>query len=213
MPDALAASTVAASTVAASARRPAARTAPGLSFGLSALAALALLATLVGFGGAAHAQKPADVFKGKVVLAATPFPTGFKSDKAFVAHMKKVDRKVFEYDETGKFDLELMAFFAKPQTNSQFTCRILDITEGATTVADFPIYPAQKETRILASGASINREKFPPDRRYHLVISGTYNGPVLAEARFTIAKSAADKAADKAQRQAEIEASNKAMAE
>jgi hypothetical protein len=97
--------------------------------------------------------------------------------------------------------------------STRFTCRILDITEGATTVTDFPIYPGQKETRILASSTTFNKDKFPPDRRYHLVISSTYNGPVLAEAKFTIAKSAADKAADKAQRQAEIEASNKLMAE
>lgn len=193
-----------------------ARRAPAPTFGplarLPQLLVLSLLG-LVALSGVAGAKKPADVFKGQVILATTPFPMSFKSDTAFVAHMKKAHKNTFEYDETGTFDVELMAFFAKPHASSQFTCRILDITEGANTVADFPIYPAQKETRILASGTTFNKDKFPPDRRYHLVIASTYNGPVLAEVKFTIAKSAADKAADKAQRQAEIEASNKLMAE
>lgn len=159
------------------------------------------------------ANKPANTFKGKVVLSPMPFPTSFKSDAAFIAHMKKVQKTHFEYGESGKIDLELMAFFAQEQVGSEFTCRILDVTEEPTTVLDFPIYPADKKNRILASGTTLYRDKLPPERNYHLVVSKTYNGPVLAEVRFSITKSAAEKAADKAKAKAELEEARRLMAE
>ena len=67
------------------------------------------------------ARSPNRVFKGKIILSKRPFPFRFKSDKALIRHMKRVNSKSFRYDEEGNINIEFMAFFARPQSGSQFS--------------------------------------------------------------------------------------------
>lgn len=135
---------------------------------------------------AAHAKKPADKFAGKIILSTKPFPTSFKNDAAFIAHMKKVDTKGFKYGDKDTISVELMAFFARPYNSTEFTVTIYDVTEGRTTAATFPIYPAQKNTRILASGMTLDRATFGEERAFLVTITAAYGGPIIAETKFSI---------------------------
>ncbi len=185
---------------------------------LAALIFLTLLAV-----PAAHARKPADVFKGKIVTSAHAFPARFKSDKQFIQHMKKVDKKTFEYSDEGRLSLEFMAFFRRTETGREFTGRLFEITDGQRFLFDFPIYPAQDKNRILAGGTVLRRDELlgeakddlnqPEQRKYLLIISRTANSPVLAETKFVINKSAAERAAEKARLEAQKAAAQKLMQE
>ena len=172
---------------------------------------------------AAEARKPADVFKGKIVLSKWPFPTSFKSDRQFIKHMKRVNTKTFEYDDEGQVQIELMAFFRRTQKGREFTARLFETTSGQKFLFDFPIYPAQDKNRILASGTTLKRAEMlgdekdalvqPKARSYLLVISKTANSKVLAETKFVIKQSKAEKAKIKQQLDAQKAAAEKAMAE
>lgn len=172
---------------------------------------------------AALARKPADVFKGQIVLAKWPFPTSFKSDRQFISHMKKVNTKTFEFNEDGEIQIELMAFFKKTEKGREFLARLFEITDGQKFILDFPIYPAQDKNRILASGTMLKRDLVlgdakddlvqPPARKYLLVISRTAKSPVLAETKFVIKQSKAEKAAIQQKLDEQKAAAQKAMAE
>jgi hypothetical protein len=136
----------------------------------------------------AQAKSPADKFRGKIILSKHPFPTGFPSDKAFIRHMKKVDTKSFRFKERDNIPVEFMAFFSAPYQATEFTARIFDITERGKThvVAEFPIYPNQRKTRILASGTLLDKGTFEEEHRYHMVVLVGMRGKALAETRFAI---------------------------
>ncbi|MCB9525390.1 MAG: hypothetical protein H6702_18720 [Myxococcales bacterium] len=172
---------------------------------------------------AALARKPADVFKGQIVLSKWPFPTRFKSDKQFISHMKKVNTTTFEFNDEGEIQVELMAFFKKMEKGREFTARLFETTSGQKFILDFPIYPAQDQNRILASGTTLKRDQIladskddlvqPPARQYLLVISRTAKSPVLAETKFVIKQSKAEKEAIQRKLDAQKAAVEKAMAE
>ncbi len=157
-----------------------------------------LLCAVVVLGFVTEAQagsKAARRLKGKVILSQKPFPTSFKSDKAMVKHMKRIDTKRFKFNEHGKISVEIMAFFARAHTATEFTVTIYDVTERRRTVESFPIYPGQRSTQILASFVRLEAapvdadpldDGFKAERRYHLVVTKTYGGPVLAETTFAI---------------------------
>ncbi len=147
---------------------------------------LVLFAFLFSLSLPALARSPNRVFKGKIILSKKPFPFRFKSDKALIRHMKRVDSKSFRYDEEGNIHIEFMAFFARPHRSSQFNAAIYDVTERRRLVSTFPVYPNQKMTKILASDVVLDKETFPEERHYLLVISRQYNSPILAESKFAI---------------------------
>lgn len=134
----------------------------------------------------AAAKKPADVFQGRIILAQKPFPASFSSDGAFVSYMKKADLKAFTFGESGKIPIEFMAFFARPVNVTQLQATLYDITETREMKDTFPIYPGQKDTRILASFMELDASLYEPERKYHLVITPGYGGQVLAETIFVI---------------------------
>lgn len=135
---------------------------------------------------AAQARKPADALKGKIVLSTKPFPVRFKSDAAFIRHMRKVDTKAFRFDGADKIGVEFMAFFARPVTTTQLTAKIYDVTERRQLRDTFPVYPGQRNTRILASYFEMKADKFEVERRYHMVLTAGFKGRVLAETTFAI---------------------------
>lgn len=163
-----------------------------------------LAAALCLFATEADARKPADVFKGKIIMSTKPFPARFSSDSRFVSHMKKVDTKTFTYgDEAESLNIEFMAFFRSAYGGTEFPVMVYDVTEGRRQVATFPIYPdpTQKSTRILASYARLTKETFPDEnRKYEMAI--TSGGKIIAKTTFTIKESAAARAARLAEEQA-----------
>jgi len=50
----------------------------------------------------------------------------------------------------------------------------------------FPINPGQRGTRILASDFDLRKAALESERRYKLVITDGFRGPVLAETDFAI---------------------------
>ena len=177
-----------------------------LAFALSALALLSLAS------GPAVAKKPARVFRGQIILAKWPFPMGFKSDKKFIKHMKRVNTKVFEYDEEGKVEINLMAFFKKPRADRAFSCRLIDTTEGQKALESRTIdaMPGQKKTQILASGITLFREDLPwgdyEQRTFTMAITTPYDNKVLAEVKFAIRKTNAERQAESKAAAAKLEA-------
>ncbi len=156
-----------------------------------------LAAALCLFAADAEARKPADVFKGKIIMSTKPFPARFGSDRRFVSHMRKVDTDTFTYaDEAESLNIEFMAFFRRAYGGTEFPAMVYDITEGRRKVATFPIYPdpTQKSTRILASYARLTKDQFPDEsRKYEMVI--TSGGKIIAKTKFSIKESAAARAA------------------
>lgn len=147
---------------------------------------LVLVLMLTAFASVAEAKGPADKFKGKIILSTKAFPTSFKSDAAFIKHMKRAETKGFRYEGKAEINVEFMAFFARPYANTEFTVTIYDMTEGRTLVYSFPVYPGQKNTRILASGTSLDKATFAEERSYLMVVTPSYNGPIIAETTFSI---------------------------
>ena len=144
-------------------------------------------------GGLAYGRKPADVFSGKVIISTTPFPSGFKNDRAFIRHMKKVNKKAVRYPASNRLSIEFMGFFGRTYAATEYTCLIYNVTERNKLVTSFPIYPEARENRILASGFQIGRDEFPEERHYRLIIS--LNGRILAETTFAIKENAANRKA------------------
>jgi hypothetical protein len=143
-----------------------------------------------------YARKPADVFKGRVIVSTKRFPTAFKSDRAFTRYLKKVHRKWVEYGDQKSLDLEFMAFFKKRYGSTEFTGMIFDVTGPRTLVETFSIYPQQRTTRVLASNIKLTKETFPEERRYYFVV--TLGQTILAETNFAIKESAHSRAKRKA---------------
>ena len=142
---------------------------------------------------AAAKKTPEDVFKGTIILSTQVFPRQFPSDSAMISHMKKAHTKLFRYGQTNSLNVEFMAFFARPHTTTEFTGTIYDVTEGRQLVSTFPIYPGQKETRVLQSGFTLDREKYAAERHYLFVITNGYRGLVIAEAGFTLKRPVGEK--------------------
>lgn len=122
--------------------------------------------------------------KGRVILTTTPFPGSFKSDAAMVRHMKKAHTEVFRYNAKGTLNIELMAFFAKPHTTTEFTAHIYDISDGRKLIESQSIYPTQRSTSVLNSFLRLNRDTYEAQRNYKIVITKGFRGYVLAEADF-----------------------------
>ena len=149
----------------------------------------------------ADARSPAKALKGRIILSTTPFPTRFKSDAAFIKHMKKVDTKAFNLEAGKPVDIELMAFFAKPIKATELTATVYDVTEEPQEMATtFPIYlQGRKAEQIVASNFRLDDQSFKLERRYLLVISTGYRGKILAQTKFSIKATAAQRQQMKAE--------------
>ena len=134
----------------------------------------------------AHGRKPADVFGGEIILSTRPFPTSFKSDKAFVKHMKKVRTREFRYGEKDFIDVELMAFFNRTLVATEVVCKVINLSDRKQLVTQFSIYPASRKNRILASSFRITKEFFLPEKTYQLYLE--HGNKTLAQVRFSVRK-------------------------
>ncbi len=146
---------------------------------------------LIGFTTSAEARKPARVFGGKVILSKTPFPGAFKSDRAFIRHMKKVNVRKVSYPKSGTLNLEFMAFFRKAKRATEFIAIVYDLSDRGRQAISFPIMPNQRTTQILASGFTMTKKDFPVEHKYRLVVS--LGGRILAETKFAIKETKAER--------------------
>jgi hypothetical protein len=147
-----------------------------------------LLAFLVlAFAGPAAAAKPEDVFKGKIIITKNRLPMKFSSQGAFISALQKgkIDKiwPTEEKGETGKWNIEYIAFFAQPLDDSEIQVKFYDITGGEKKyVAGDPQMTRERGSRIF--GASIELAKPEFDVRKHYMMNIENRGRTLATTTF-----------------------------
>jgi hypothetical protein len=134
-----------------------------------------------------EAAKPEDVFKGKIIITKNRLPMKFSSQGAFISALQKgkID-KIWpseEKGETGKWNLEYIAFFAQPLDDSEIQVKFYDITGGEKKyVAGDPQMTRERGSRIF--GASIELAKPEFDVRKHYMMTIENRGRTLATTTF-----------------------------
>ena len=149
--------------------------------------ALVLALLMLSFVRPAAAAKPEDVFKGKIIITKNRLPMKFSSQGAFVSALQKgrID-KIWPSEEkgdTGKWNLEYIAFFAQPLDDSEIQVKFYDITQGEKKfVAGDPQMTRERGSRIF--GASIELAKPEFDVRKHYMMTIESRGRTLATTTF-----------------------------
>ena len=149
--------------------------------------ALVLALLVLSFVRPAAAAKPEDVFKGKIIITKNRLPMKFSSQGAFVSALQKgrID-KIWPSEEkgdTGKWNLEYIAFFAQPLDDSEIQVKFYDITQGEKKfVAGDPQMTRERGSRIF--GASIELAKPEFDVRKHYMMTIESRGRTLATTTF-----------------------------
>ena len=151
--------------------------------GTRALVSFAIaLGLLMALSPTAFAKSPETVFKGKIIVSKSRFPSRFKTDNDFVKHMKKVDTRAIHADESGEWSFEYMVFAKKPVGTVQAAVTFYDITDGGKRMINtFGFYMQNPKDKIISGYASLSKEKnFAPNRKYLMVFSKGYGQPPLA---------------------------------
>jgi hypothetical protein len=149
--------------------------------------ALTLLVSLLVLAGAANAAKPEDVFKGKIIITKKRLPMKFSSPGAFISALQssKTD-KIWPAEEKdadhGSWELEYVAFFAQPLTDSEITLKFYDITSGKRYVASDPQYTREKGSRVFGSSITLGKPEFDVRKHYEMTIES--RGRVIATTTF-----------------------------
>ncbi len=152
---------------------------------------LATLATtfLATPADARRGKSPERYFRGEIILSQKRFPRSFKSDKAMIKHMKKVNTHEFHANESGKWSFEYMVFARKPVGTLRASVTYYDITTPGTQklVNTFKFYAAEKSDRILNGHASLSEDReFQANRKYLMVFSRGYGTKPLATTKFIL---------------------------
>jgi len=152
-------------------------------FGLGLCLALLVLA----FARPSEAAKPEDVFKGKIIITKNRLPMKFSSQGAFISALQKgkIDKiqPTEEKGETGKWNIEYIAFFAQPLDDSEIQVKFYDITGGEKKyVAGDPQMTRERGSRIF--GASIELAKPEFDVRKHYTMTIESRGRTIASTTF-----------------------------
>ena len=149
---------------------------------------LFLFAFLVlAFARAGQAAKPEDVFKGKIIITKNRMPMRFSSEGQFVAALQKNKTdKIWPAEEkgdTGKWNIEYIAFFATPLNDSEIMVKFFDITAGEKRyVAGDPQYTREKGSRVFGSSIELAKPEFDVRKRYMMTIES--RGRVIATTQF-----------------------------
>ena len=149
--------------------------------------ALVLALLVLSFVRPAAVAKPEDVFKGKIIITKNRLPMKFSSQGAFVSALQKgrID-KIWPSEEkgdTGKWNIEYIAFFAQPLDDSEIQVKFYDITAGEKKfVAGDPQMTRERGSRIF--GASIELAKPEFDVRKHYMMTIESRGRTLATTTF-----------------------------
>ena len=156
---------------------------------LTMFVALACLVSMIPAQALAKGGKsPEQAFKGQIVVSKSRFPSKFKSDSAFVTHMKKVDTKVIHADESGQWSFEYMVFAKAPVGTVQAAVTFYDITSGQKRMINtFNFYMQDPKQKIINGYASLSAEKnFEPNKKYLMVFSKGFGQPALASTELVL---------------------------
>lgn len=140
------------------------------------LACLLAAACLMVLATDARAAKPEDVFKGQIIVTAKRLPTKFASAGAFVDAIRKAktDRvwpKEQEGNDHAVWELEYIAFFAQPLSDSEINVKFFDVTSGGSRyVAGDEQYTREKGARIFASNITLAKPEFEVNRKYMMTV-------------------------------------------
>lgn len=148
-----------------------------------------LVATCLLFlAGDAHAAKPEDVFKGRIIITANRLPTRFASEGAFVSALKNQNiDKVWPKEEKGNdhavWKLEYIAFFAKALNDNEITVKFWEVGGGSQRfIAGDEQYTRERGTRIFSASITVAKPEFETNKQYMMTIeSGSH---VLAHTKF-----------------------------
>ena len=148
---------------------------------------LVLAFLVLAFVRPAAAAKPEDVFKGKIIITKNRLPMKFSSQGAFISALQKgkIDKiqPTEEKGETGKWNIEYIAFFATPLNDSEIQVKFFDITGGDKKyVAGDPQYTREKGSRIFSSSIQLAKPEF--DVRKHYMMTIESRSRVLASTTF-----------------------------
>jgi len=148
---------------------------------------LCLAFLMLAFARPSEAAKPEDVFKGKIIITKNRLPMKFSSQGAFISALQKgkIDKiqPTEEKGETGKWNIEYIAFFAQPLDDSEIQVKFYDITDGGKKyIAGDPQMTREKGSRIF--GASIELAKPEFDVRKHYMMTIESRGRTLATTTF-----------------------------
>jgi hypothetical protein len=154
----------------------------------SALRLWSVLALMtLALAGPASAAKPEDVFKGKIIITKNRLPMHFSSQGAFVSAIQhaKIDKiwPTEEHgDDKGTWDLEYLAFFARPLDDSEIEVKFYDITFGKKFVAGDPQYTRERGSRIFGSSIQLAKPEFDVRKHYQMTIES--RGQTIATTTF-----------------------------
>jgi hypothetical protein len=149
---------------------------------------LSLALAAAGWPGAAHAAKPEDVFKGKIIITKDRLPTRFSSESAFVAAIKKASTdKVWPTEEKGDdhalWNLEYIGFFAKPLNDTEVSVKFWEASAGSQRfIAGDEQYISDKTTRVFAARITLGKPEFEANKKYMMTMES--RGRVIATASF-----------------------------
>jgi hypothetical protein len=133
------------------------------------------LAFLVVAARPSEAAKPEDVFKGKIIITKNRLPMKFSSQGAFISALQKgkIDKiwPTEEKGETGKWNLEYIAFFAQPLDDSEIQVKFYDITGGDKKyVAGDPQMTRERGSRIFGASIELSKPEFDVRKHYMMTI-------------------------------------------
>ncbi len=136
------------------------------------LGLLAGLPLVPAFAAKAHAAKPEDVFKGKIIITKGRLPTKFASQGAFIAAVQNARiEKIWPASEEGNdkatWNIEYIAFFANPLNDHQVNVKFWEITSGEQRyVAGDEQFTREKGSRIFASSVVLSKPDFEQNKHY-----------------------------------------------
>jgi hypothetical protein len=140
------------------------------------MAAVLTALVLVLTASFAGANKPEDVFKGKIIITKGRLPMKFASPAAFVAALQKQKTdKIWPTEENGPdhgiWNLEYIAFFAQPLNDNEIQVKFYDITAGERKyVAGDPQYTRDKGSRIFGSSIQLAKPEFDVRKHYMMTV-------------------------------------------
>jgi hypothetical protein len=155
---------------------------------LTSFVSIVTVASALCVGGQAFAAKPEDVFKGKIIITKKRLPMKFSSPGAFVSALQsskvdKINPTEEKGPEQGTWDLEYVAFFAQPLTDSEIQVKFYDITSGDKRyVAGDPQYTREKGSRVFGSSIQLAKPEF--DVRKHYMMTIESRGRTIATTTF-----------------------------
>jgi hypothetical protein len=146
-----------------------------------------VLGTIV-LSSAAHAAKPEDVFKGRIVITENRLPSRFASPGAFIQAVQRasIDR-VWPIEEKGNdhavWKFEYIAFFARPLNDNEITVKFWEIGGGTQRyVAGDEQYTRERGSRIFSASITVAKPEFDTNKQYLMTVES--GSRVLAQTKF-----------------------------